>query len=124
MVSTISSTPHAVLVEVVSISSGSEINGYPASATEVTFDFVEEDGSTVPLSSEESTFRFFCQRVAAFLPDMAIISPLQILHQWLGFLHQRQSFFSLHFSYSEAGIPFKAAYLLWYIRFGSSLSLN
>jgi hypothetical protein len=107
-----SSTTQAYPVEVVSIGSGSEITGYGVSTTALTFAFLEEDGSIVPSSLEASAFRFICRRVAAFLPDMAIIWTLQILHQWLGFPHQRQSFFSLHFCCNETGIPFKASSLL------------
>jgi hypothetical protein len=118
----IPSLAQAFPVDVASIGSGSEINIYRMSATALTFTFLEEDGSTVPSLSKESAFHFFCQRAAAFLPDMAIISLLQSPHEWLGFLHRRQSFFSLYFSYSEAGIPFKASSLLWCIRFDLSLS--
>jgi hypothetical protein len=124
MVSTISSTAQAFLVRVASIISDSEINGSGVSATALTFEFLEEDGSAVPSSSEESAFRFLYQRAAAYLPDMAMISPLQIPYQWLGFPHQRQCFFSLHFSCRDASIPFKASSLLWYIRFGSSFSFD
>jgi hypothetical protein len=95
-----------------SIGCNVEIDGYGVSTTALTFAFLEKDGSAVPSLSEESAFRFFCQRAAAFLPAMAMISPLPIPHQWLGFPHRRQSLFSLCFSCSKAGIPFKASSLL------------
>jgi hypothetical protein len=124
MVSTISFVAQALLVEVAPISSDSEINGYGVSVTALTFAFLADDGSIVHWSSEESAFHFFCRRVAAFLPGMAIISPFQILYQWLGCLNRRQSFFSLGFSHSEPSIPFKVSSLLWDVHFGSSLSLD
>jgi hypothetical protein len=124
VVSTISFTAQAFPLEVVFIGSDSEFNGYGVSTIVLTFVFLEDDGSAVLSSSEKSAFRFFCQRVAAFLPYMAMIMPLQMPYQWFGFLHRRQSFFSLRFFCSEAGTPFKASSLLWYIRFGSSFSLD
>jgi hypothetical protein len=59
MVSTISSTAQAFLVEVASIGSGFEINGYEVSVTVLTFALLDKDGSTVPTSLEKSAFRFF-----------------------------------------------------------------
>jgi hypothetical protein len=124
VLSTISSTVPAFPVGVASIGSESEINGFGVSATALTFVSLEEDGSVVTSSSAESAIHFFCHRAATFLPDMAMILPLQIPHQWLGFLHWWQSLVTLHFSYSEAGTPFKASSLLWRTRFGSSYFLN
>jgi hypothetical protein len=89
MISTVSSTAQAFPVKVASIGSGSDINGCVVISIVLTFAFLEEDGSTVPSLSEKSAFRFVYRRAAAFLPDMAIISRLQISHQWLGFSDRR-----------------------------------
>jgi hypothetical protein len=106
MVSTASLAAQAFIVEVASISSHFEINSCRVSATALTFPILEEHASIVPSSSEESTFHFFCGRVAAFRLAIAIILPLQIPYQWLGFPYQRQ-----RFSILEAEV-FLSAYLL------------
>jgi hypothetical protein len=117
---TISSKAQAFSVGVASIGYGSEINGYGTSAIGLIFAFLEEDSSALPSSSEESAFRILCRRASSFVPDIAMIAPLQITHQWRELLHWRPSFISLPFSCSDVGMSVKACFLLLCDRFGFS----